>query len=144
MSALQVDHLLVGTVPATADFVRTALRGEPHPDVVDPSEAPKVNGSESFTALATGLAVSRLSVPALWLAYASGGGSLPYGSIADAFAGTLVLDADDHDLLADVLNQESVLSGTGGIVRYSPELDHDGQNPAGDHPEADHPAADAP
>lgn len=111
---------------------------------MDRSEAPKTTGSESCHALCLGLAVSRLSVPALWLAYATGGGRLPYGSIADAFAGTLVLDAVDHNLLAHVLNQDSALCGTGGIVRYSPELHPDRQPPRADKSRADNPGANNP
>ena len=101
---------------------------------MDSTEAAETNGSESFAALRTGLAVSRLSVPALWLAYAAGGGTLPYGPIADAFAATMCLDAVDHDLLARILNQDSTLCGTEGIVRHSPDLDHDTHQPGADTP----------
>lgn len=107
--------------------------------MVDPREEPRRSGSASSVALRVGLAVSRLSVPALWLAYAASGGSLRYGCIADAFAGTVVLDAVDHDRLAGVLNQDSILCGTEGIVRYSAELHPHGQDPGADNRGADTP-----
>lgn len=58
-----------------------------------------------------------------------------HGPIVDAFAATMCLDAVDHDLLARILNQDSTLCGTEGIVRYSPDLDHDTHQPGADTPE---------
>jgi len=92
---------------------------------VDPTGAGETDGNASAATLRTGLALGRLSVPAVWQAYTAGGGTLHYRRIADAFAGTYTLDAVDHDLLARVLNQDPTLRGTQGIVRYSPDLDHD-------------------
>jgi hypothetical protein len=82
-------------------------------------------GTDSSLTLRVGLALSELSVPALWHAYAREGGGLPYLRIEDALIGRYLLDLVDHDILARVLNHVPALQGTGGVVRYSPDLDHD-------------------
>jgi len=68
-------------------FVRTTPPVSPHPGPVDPTGAAGTDGSDSCTTLRTGLAVSQLSVPTLWKAYAAIGGRLPHRRTADALAG---------------------------------------------------------
>jgi hypothetical protein len=93
---------------------------------VDPTNT---GGTDSSLTLRVGLALSELSVPALWHAYAREGGGLPYLRIEDALTGSHVLDLVDHDILARVLNHVPALLGTAGVVRYSPELDHGTHHP---------------
>ncbi len=89
---------------------------------MDPSDTA---WNDSTLSLRVGLALSELSVPALWQAYAKLGGGLPYLSIEHALTGSHVLHPIDHDLLARVLNHHPTLQETEGIVRYSPDFQPD-------------------
>ncbi len=89
---------------------------------MDPTDAAC---NDSTLSLRVGLALSELSLPALWQAYAKLGGGLPYLRIEHALTGSHLLGLVDHDLLAHVLNHQPALRGTEGIVQYSPDLHHD-------------------
>jgi hypothetical protein len=78
--------------------------------------------TESVIALRTGLALSNISIPALWGSYLGIGGTMSLAHLLDTLQGTQEVTDHEHDMVAQALNDHFVDQGLNHPVAYADEL----------------------
>jgi hypothetical protein len=77
---------------------------------------------ESVMALRTGLALSDISIPALWGSYLGVGGTMSLDHLLDTLRGTQEVSDHEHDMVAQALNDHLLDQGLNHPVAYADEL----------------------
>src|ERR1035437_862838 len=77
---------------------------------------------ESVMALRTGLALSDISIPALWGSYLGVGGTMSLDHLVDTLRGTQEVSDHEHDMVAQALNDHLLDQGLNHPVPYADEL----------------------
>jgi hypothetical protein len=78
--------------------------------------------TESVMTLRTGLALSDISIPALWGSYLGVGGAMSLDHLVDTLRGTEAVSDHEHDMVAQALNDHFLDQGLNHPVPYADEL----------------------
>jgi hypothetical protein len=77
---------------------------------------------ESVMVLRAGLALSGISIPALWGSYLGVGGTMSLDHLVDTLRGTQEVSDHEHDMVAQALNDHLLDHGLNHPVPYADEL----------------------
>jgi hypothetical protein len=78
--------------------------------------------TESVMTLRAGLALSGISIPALWGSYLGVGGTMSLDHLLDTLRGTQEVSDHEHDMVAQALNDHLLDQGLNHPVAYAHEL----------------------